>query len=372
MRRGRIFLYLALIIILLLVIAGIWWVRQNQAQPTTPPTQPTPAIRTIEIVVAGQNIYPGRPITEDMLATIPIPESQLVVGEFTNKADLVGLYPKIAIPQGVPIMDTMVSRDPGFVNLPGSTWANYIPNGFTAIPIPINRLSSVAFGIRSGDYVNVIATLMIVDVDTAFQAILPNQSAGVVVTQGDRTFSVVPIIESPESLIPNAPVNRIGRGYQDEDLQQFLYIVPSERQRPRLVSKMILQRVQVLHVGNFPLVGDQIVPQPVAPGTTPTPAPANQEQQAPAVERPDIVTLLVPNQDAVTLTWLLFSGAKLTLTLRNPNDLVNNEVVDAVTLEYLLTQYKIDPPTKLPYAIEPRVDQLKFPPLDNDQPAPQR
>ncbi|MCX7609548.1 MAG: Flp pilus assembly protein CpaB, partial [Anaerolineales bacterium] len=173
MRRGRIFLYLALILILLLVVGYLWWMRQNQAQPSAPSAQPTPAIRTIEIVVAGQNIYPGRPITEDMLATIPIPESQLVAGEFTNKADVVGKYPRIAIAQGVPIMDTMLSSEPGNVNLPGSTWAPYIPNGYTAIAIPITRLTSVGYGIRDGDYVNVIVTMLLVDVDAAYQTILP-------------------------------------------------------------------------------------------------------------------------------------------------------------------------------------------------------
>jgi hypothetical protein len=35
-------------------------------------------------------------------------------------------------------------------------------------------------------------------------------------------------------------------------------------------------------------------------------------------------------------------------------------------LEYLLTQYNIPIPAKLPYALEPRVNQLTSPRLNND------
>ena len=57
---------------------------------------------------------------------------------------------------------------------------------------------------------------------------------------------------------------------------------------------------------------------------------------------------------------MIYSGAQLTLTLRNPND---NERLnrEAVTLQYLLENYQIPIPVRLPYGIHPRIDDLKLP-----------
>ena len=52
-----------------------------------------------------------------------------------------------------------------------------------AVSVPINRLSSVSYAPRPGDHVNVIVSLLLVDVDTDFQAITPNLS-GVVTASG--------------------------------------------------------------------------------------------------------------------------------------------------------------------------------------------
>ncbi len=72
----------------------------------------------VDIVTAGQNISPGTPIAEAMLSSIQIPDTALVQGLFTNKADLVGMYAKYSIAQGVPITDAMVTSTSGNVNLP--------------------------------------------------------------------------------------------------------------------------------------------------------------------------------------------------------------------------------------------------------------
>jgi len=84
------------------------------------------------------------------------------------------------------------------------------------------------------------------------------------------------------------------------------------------------------------------------------------------VVKPDTVTLMVTPQDANTLVYLIYSGAKITLTLRNPNDQGPAVDTDAAILEYLLTQYNIPVPAKLPYSIQPRLDTLLDPKLPND------
>jgi pilus assembly protein CpaB len=294
------------------------------------------------------------------------------------------MYAKLAITQGTPIVSSMLSSSPGNVNLPGSTWAPFIPQGLTAVSIPVSRLTSVAYGVRDGDYVNVIVTILLVDVDAAYQTILPNASVGVLASQGRALLigsgagaDATSQLTGGEILNLTAQVTTgtgslLGRVEYNEDLQEPFYVVPSEAegQRPRLVTQMIMQNIQVLHVGSFPLPGETVSDQLVAPpaGTTATPTPGGQTQAqaVTAIVRPDIITLMVPTQDAVTLTMLVYSGAQITLTLRNPNDQVIGAQPDAATLEYLLTQYNIPVPAKLPYALQPRLDELKQPTLPND------
>ena len=126
-----------------------------------------------------------------------------------------------------------------------------------------------------------------------------------------------------------------------------------------------MQNVQVLRVGTFLLPGEldgcQLTSSPSEEVVIATPAP-----DAPPALKPcqsDIVTLMVSPDDANTLVYLIYSGAKITLTLRNPSDLGPAVQTDAAMLEYLLTQYNIPVPAKLPYAVQPRRDNLLDPEL---------
>jgi Flp pilus assembly protein CpaB len=364
MKRGRVFIYLALIIIIAVAAGGYYLYQRSARAAATPLATVTPQTTTVEIVTAGQNIPPGTTITEAMLSTIQIPDTALVQGLFTNKADVVNMYAKYLIAQGVPITDSMVSVTPGNVNLPGSSWAPFIPQGLTAVAIPITRLSSVAYGIRDGDYVNVIVTMLLVDVDPTNQSILPNFTANVIAPGTTDTSSTLTAV-----IMSGGEGSRLGTTIQDETLNQPIYLVPSEGQRPRLVTQMIMQNIQVLHVGTFLLPGEtdnsQLTMSSTGQVATATPAPSGE--QAPVViTRPDIVTLMVSPDDANTLVYLIYSGAKITLTLRNPNSTGPVEQTDAAMLEYLLTQYNIPVPAKLPYAVQPRLDNLLDPTLPGD------
>ena len=356
MRRGRTLTYLVLLVIVVGAVGGLYFWSKSKKAPATSAGTPTPEILYVNIVTAGQNISAGTLINEAMLNYIQIPETALVQGLFTDKNLVVNMFAKYAIQQGVPITDAMVSATAGNVNLPGSIWASYIPQGLTAVSIPVSRLSSAAFGIRDGDYVNVIVTMLLVDIDPATQSLLPNLLANI---ETDQTTGTVTITQG--DVIQ-------GHFEQDEVSNMVIYLQPSEAQRPRLVTQMIMQNVQVLHMGAFALPGEPIPDQftSSAPGATATPVPANQQPVAVAVVRPDVVTLMVTPQDAVALTYLVFSGVKITLTLRNPNDQQPVPQPDAADLAYLLTQYDIPVPAKINYALQPRVDALTQPVLGND------
>ena len=55
----------------------------------------------------------------------------------------------------------------------------------------------------------------------------------------------------------------------------------------------------------------------------------------------------------------------LSMSLRNPND-TSRFAAESATLTSLLTQYNISLPSKLPYAMQPRLDVLIPPALPND------
>jgi pilus assembly protein CpaB len=166
-----------------------------------------------------------------------------------------------------------------------------------------------------------------------------------------------------------------GRSEQDVLLGQTLYLVPGESQRPRLVSQSLIQDVMVLQIGNFPKSDQTKVstpqPTPGAP-TEPTPTPAPGATPVPQQQQPDVITLVVSPQDAVTLNYLIYSGAELTLALRSAKDDTRVQT-EAVTLQFLLEQYNIPVPARLPYSMEPRIDAIVAPVLTNDiKPTPQK
>jgi Flp pilus assembly protein CpaB len=366
MRRGRIFIYLALIVVIAVAAGAFYFLRHpSPGKPTPVATLATPQVAFVQIVTAGQNIYPGAPITDSMLSSIQIPQDKLVQGEIVDKSTVVNKYAKYMLAQGQPIMDSSITETPGNVYLPGSNWAPFIPQGLTAVAIPVTRLSAVGYGIRDGDYVDVIVTLLLVDIDPTFQSALPN-----------FTSTVIQPGPTDKGVLLTGAVSSTGGGTQagqtvvDDVLKQPIYQVPSENQRPRMVTQMIMQNLQVLHVGTFPLPSvsttDQLVAQPATAAATPTPQPAGAPSTGATPVHPDIVTLMVSPQDAVTLTYLIYNGAQITLTLRNPNDQQAIKQPSAANLEYLLTQYNIPIPAKLPYSLEPRVDVLTEPKLPND------
>jgi len=285
-----------------------------------------------------------------MLGKLAIPPERVAEVEFTvgEESNLVGQTARFTLEQGVIITSSMVGSGP--VEISGPAWAVQIPTGMVAAAIPTNRLATVAYGVNDGAHVNVNACMLFVDVDPSFQSVLPNFTA--VVTGTGFVPEQLPVLSA--AVISGGEAAKQGRVELDPTLQQPFYAVPAEPQRPRLVCQMILQDVVVMKLGNF---GFQ------APSTDPnvTPSPAQAQQQA----APDIVTLMVNPQDSISLNYFVYSGTMLTMTLRNPND-TSRFAAESATLTSLLTQYNISLPSKLPYAMQPRIDQLVAPALPND------
>jgi len=359
MRRGRTLILVLLIIIIGLVV-GFVAIRQFVL---TPQTQDQPVF--VDVYYAAQNIPQGGTITEDVLLTMSIPQANVVAVMYTRDevALLTNKVAKFPLDQGVVITESMVNDASAAVPISGPQWASLIPPGMTAMSIPASRLSLSGYAINDGAHININACLMFVDVDPTFQSILPNLTAvltgtGLGSVQGAEGtgFSVtgLPIL----SLGVASAGSSQGRLELDPSLQQPYFLIPSEAQRPRLVCQMLLQDVVVMKLGSFSLTPSGTV-------TTPPVAtdPQAQTQAAPAA--PDIITLMVTPQDSITLSYLMYTNAQITMTLRNPTDLAR-QATEASTLQFLLSQYNIPVPAKLPYAMQPALSTLVSPFLTND------
>jgi len=320
---------------------------------------PTPTIPPVEILMLAQSVSKGAILEANMLVPVPWQQNLVAPGMLraTELENMVGRVVKYDLQQSTPLLTTMLLSEGETLSSAGSPWALSIPPGMVAVSIPVSRLSSVSYAPRPGDHVDVIASLLMVDVDTDFQAMTPNQS-GVVTASGPPDPT-----SGERSPLTVAISNGIyGRVIIDPVLNQAVYLVPSEAQRPRMVSHMLLQDVVVLQIGDFPLA-NTAAEQPAAVEGQPTPIPTQPAsgQAPPPTPLPDIITLIVRPQDAVALNFILLAQSRmatqLSLALRGAND-TSRENTLPVTLGFLLEQYQIPIPAKVPYSLTPRIDDL--------------
>jgi len=342
-KSGRILILIALVLVVVLAAAAFllrdrfFPQQQAQALPTAAPRQDL-----INIVVLAQPVSRGSVLSEGMLATIAYPQGEMVEGLFfTDMQQVVGNQVKYDLEQGVPLTPSLVTTAKE-----GSLASFEIEPGKVAISIPITNLTSVSYGLQPRDHVNILAAVSLIDLDPDFQTKLPNFTASVLIpgpTGGEEGgTSASTMIQS------GGATSQQGRTELDTTLNQPVYVVPSEAQRSRLVSQTLVQDAVVLWVGEFPEDGN--ISRMPTPTPDPAAAPVEGEAAAPA-PRPALITLIVSPQDAVTLNYLMLSDAKLNLALRGAGD---EQLIDtqAVTLQFIMDQYKIPYPAKLPYGLE--------------------
>jgi pilus assembly protein CpaB len=370
MRRGRIFFYLAFILILALVAVAVVYLRFIQPSTTPVAQVPTPTpIEMVNVVVVTQQVPRGQVLDENVLATIQIPRSAFVEGYFTDLAEVVGRRARVSLVPNMLLTTGMVVDTTEQLSETGSTAALQIPRGMVAVSVPINRLSSVSYALRPGDHVNVIVSLLFVDLDADFQSILPNKNA-VVIAPSPGSLETGEGAKLTAASEGAAGVQ--GRAEIDPLLEQTFYVVPSEGQRPRLVAQTLLQDAIVLGIGEFPLEKEEEAAAPQAQATPQPEEPAPQQEGAPTptptpLPKPEVITLIVTPQDAVTLNYLLNGPARISLALR-PADDDTRVQTEAATLDFLLKQYNIPVPVKLPYGAESFEKPVQIIPQEAPQP----
>lgn len=368
MRRGRILILFALIV-LFGVVALYLVMRGRGPGGGAPQETPLAPQDTTLIVFSNQDIARGSVIPEDGVGLQPYPRDMVVETMIENDLSrVVGHHARQDIPRGVPVTSGMITDRAGDVVGAGSDAAFAIPPGFTAISIPLSRLSGVAYALRDGDQVDVIVSMLMLDLDPEFQTILPNEALSLVSTDTQLLTALVCTefkitSQGTECINPETPP--VGRPVSEDETGQLIFNVPTEPQRPRLVTQRLVQSATVLRVGTFVTAEEEAAPvvQAVPEGETAAVQPTPTAPRA-----PDIITLIVTPQDALAINWAIGSGATLTLTLRSPDDATATETV-SVTLQYLMQTYNVTLPVRLPYGSASNTGSIVVPVLPNDAPA---
>ena len=111
MRRGRIFLFLILIVV---VGLALLYFAYTQIIVPPPATQP---VSLTQVYYAAQNIPEGTKITQDMLDTFSLPPENVAAVMFTvgEENALIGQVARFSLDQGVIITSSMVGTAPAIL-----------------------------------------------------------------------------------------------------------------------------------------------------------------------------------------------------------------------------------------------------------------
>jgi pilus assembly protein CpaB len=294
-----------------------------------------------------------------------------------------GKIARLDIPRGTILTENMLTDQAGDLSATGSDAALLIPPDRVAIAIPVDHISSVGWSLRRGDHVDVLISLLMIDLDEDFQTALVNE--------------VWPFGQFAEDYQPlQGPLGR----FETDPFGQPINVVPREEQRPRLVSQITVRDAMVLNLTPWgELFRDALaitVPTPTEEeegaeeGTEPDsgpPADGEEEPASPSVaplnealiiedqieltEDQRIskylatstlqpLILVVTPQDALVLKWATEAGAAMHVVLRSYADAgVRLPDTEAVTLQYMVERFNLALPPGLPYGPEPAVRELE-------------
>ena len=341
MRSGRLLLIVGLVIVLLVAGVAVYVALLGGGVPEPAIAVGEEAPQERELMVAAQNIPRGMLLLPESNAVVTAtwPQGAVSAVALTSAGDVYGRIARQDIPRGMPIVEGMLASVPGELGATGSEAALQIPSGKVAYALAVSQYSSVAWALEPGDHVDVLISLLTIDLDEAFQTVLPNEFTCVTDgTGGEDERECEPGVMGRMEPLPNDWV---------------VNIVPSEGQRPRMVTQLTVQDAIVLQMGDWDEALEQRQQTPTAEGeqvaATP-PAPGS-------AVRP--VTLVVSPQDAAVLKFMEESGASIDLVLRSAADGGRENTTESVTLQYLFEQFGIELPPKLPYGVQPPLERLQ-------------
>jgi Flp pilus assembly protein CpaB len=356
MQGGRTLIIVGAVILVLVVIGGAALLLTSGllSRPTVTPT-PEPEDGEVvigvpegmqRIVVAAQDIKRGNPITKDNNAVILMdwPAGSVPEGALTELESAYGRVARTEIAKHMPVLGSMLTDTPGELAAAGSDAALFLPSGKVAYAMPVARWSSVAWAIQPGDHVDVLISLLIVDIDVDFQTEIPNvMELRITGPEGGETVITMDL----------------GRMEALPDGTLVMAMPSEDAQRPRLITQLVIQDALVLRVGDWKEEKETPTPTPTAEEGGGTEGSTQTETVTQKIT-PGFtsVTLGVTPQDAVILKYLEELGASIDLVLRSASDAGDSHTTEAVTLDYVFERYAIEVPPKLPYGATPPISRL--------------
>ncbi|MBN2004879.1 MAG: hypothetical protein JXA21_16090 [Anaerolineae bacterium] len=342
---------LALILVMVVIFGGFLLLRGGlgtSKTPTDDEATPTPLVEYTNIVVAVQNIPRGMTIRQENMA-IELqewPNDHLPVAYYTDISQVEGKMARTDIPLGIPVMPDMIAKSGDTLAADGSAASLFGPNDRVAYAIPIDLQGGVAWAIRPGDHVDVIAAIKLMMVDTEFQSQYPNEYISLPQSKEDPILTG---IYGRFETLPNG---------------QPAMIYPTGELQPNLVVQLMVQDAVVWKLGVWPLEEQEAAIQAAAgatpaaagaagaagtnlAGTSPTPTP----KPVSVVEITDVapVTLLVKREESLVLKYLYEIGADIDLVLRPAGFTEPVMQTQPVWLRYVIDKYQLpDTPPDLP------------------------
>ena len=345
MQRGRTLIFVGVLLAVLAILLSVVWGRFTGTS-TEKPTPIAPAIPTKQIVVALQPTSRGSQIITAAVGLLEWPERQIPPNSFVDPKLVVGKFAKIDIPQGIPVLPSMLAESPAAAAAAGgSAAAIAIQPGRVGVAFPLKstypensnlpydrrdkdvsaRLLSVAYAVQPGDRVDVMSCFWIYELDKEFQTRRPNE----------LTLIDTETRKPAGTIKPGRPAVSPGGLPAIE--------ASSEAQLPRMVCQWMIQNARVLGLGDWG--------QPRAAAPAAQPAAGGQPTPTPAPPLPQVLTLEIEPQDALVLKYARETGAQLDLVLRATGDKESRFTTEAVTLQYIFERFRVSIPAKLDYTV---------------------
>ncbi len=340
--RRNLFL-VVLIIVGIALIAGVLLLRGRQRGPQ-PEETPVVEVQTVKVLVAANNLPRGLTLAPEHVMLLDWPIAAVPPNYYTDPTQVIGYFVRADIPQGTPLTPSMLAPSAEALGAVGSSIALQVPAGMRAVAIPVDLLGAVAWSIKPGDHVDIMASWTLQELDEKFLSALPNEWAALQCGEGQLCQGTYGRIE----LLPTG--------------QAIMVYPQKESMQTRYIAQLTIQNAVVLGIGTYqdplgsaaappaqttsaPQEGGILVPggqtgPPAAAEATPVPTPAPVQA----------VILVVTPQDALVLKALVELQANIDLALRRPGD----EVIvstDSVSQDYIIARYGFVVPPKLPYAV---------------------
>lgn len=345
----------------------------------------------IEVVVARVPIPVGTILREELLTVELRPSDNVAIRAgvtFSDPELLVGQIARANIARRQEILAPMIALSPTDIANFGSDLSLFVDRGNVAVAFPINQYSGVGYTMRPGDFVDVLMSFNMLEMDVEFQTPLPNLTQLVdedallageqflfpAVSQGRLEF--ITEISTIAEITPRGVTSQQTIPGGTETLQSTIV-----SQEPRRVTQMTIQQAEVLWSGDWEVDvnnlrwfgprSEQLVErlETLSPEDVAREELFQQRVDNRVVVNPELVILSMPVQDALVMKWAYEQpGVESALVLRAQGD---NALyfTTSVSLPQLVEQAGLSIPEPGQFGVNPEivpsdVPRLQFVPVE--------